>query len=33
MLLVISDVYFSRFEEVLACKETSHGKASNLYKR
>ena len=33
MLLVISDVCFPRFEEVLACKETSYGKASNLYKR
>ena len=32
MSLVISSVYFSGFKQVLACKETSHVKVSNLYK-
>ena len=32
MSLAISDFYFSAFEQVFSCKETSYVKVSNLYK-
>ena len=32
MSLAISDVYFSGFEQVFACKETSYVKVSSLHK-
>ena len=32
VLITISDVYFSDFEQVFACKETSYVRVSSLYK-